>query len=363
MENSEERNVRIEYGIPGNMIPLKSIEDIDQVEDPLPKMLKQIVCTSSTGKTIQYEQRRELIPHKILTLPLFQLPPQCNKFLFYCHAPDIENTIYDINYKCFIEHAWPEARDDPTFFVCIMHNVEQKFGFSWPSPNTIVIRRPNLSLDFGSFTDALHFLDIDTLFSKSNDAKMLFFFLNSTVFGPSLPWWMRGKLSWTQIFADMITNDVKLAGMTINCFRGRPHVQSMVLVTDEIGLAIGLKAQVFARRIGKNQVIEHSEVGFSAAILAAGFNIDCTCEALHGYDFRDLDVVARIPLKDVCFERAYNGFSLHPFECIFTKTNRMGLPLAQFLQSQRKRLEEKKQKKPIVTLKQSISAQFGKYLS
>ncbi len=38
----------------------------------------------------------------------------------------------------------------------------------------------------------------------------------------------------------------------------------------------------------KFAVIRNSEIGFSAAVLAAGFNIDCAAELLHGHDFRDV---------------------------------------------------------------------------
>ena len=41
--------------------------------------------------------------------------------------------------------------------------------------------------------------------------------LNSSVRGPFLPAYLRGKMHWTAAFTSRITDSVKLVGSTINC--------------------------------------------------------------------------------------------------------------------------------------------------
>ena len=316
------------YGIPGFM--QKEEEDSKLELDPVPGVLKQRVKRTLGHVIIEYEASDKTRGLQILELPAFK-HAHCSKFLFYCHAPDVASYVHTTNYACFLKNAWPSMRDDPQFFVCILHNVSHKFGYEWLSQNTLIIRRPNTGFDFGAFADGLHFTSLDTVGqSLHNHHPLRVFFMNDTVYGPTFPWWMKQRVAWTDVFGDMITEDVKLAGMTINPWFGTPHVQSMLMVTDHVGLEIGLRAKVFARRSDKNAVINESEAGFSTAILKSGFNIDCAAELLHGFDYR---VKTQIPrdLDDVTYDNRYAGFSVHPFETVFSKTNRMHETLSKLL--------------------------------
>ncbi len=311
-----------EFGIPGYLVPV--LRDVLQAKpDPAPGVEKQLITRFKNKTTIEYETEGKLLPH-VVTLPEFDYKDATN-FLFYCHSPDVANEVAKENYEVFLKHAWPEARDDPSFFVCIMHNVETDFQCGWLSKNTIIIRRPNLGLDFGAFADALHFTSLD----KCLDEKQFYvFFMNDTVCGPTFPWWIKPKPKWTDVFRSMLNTDVKLAGMTINPWFGTPHVQSMMMVTDNVGLKIGLEAKVFARRSNKDLIINISEAGFSTAILKHGFNIDCAAQLLHGHDYR---LKQQIPsqVDDVTYDNRYfGGFSIHPLETVFSKTNRMHRKLA-----------------------------------
>ena len=315
------------YGIPGNMIQVDTT-GLKNCLDPVPGLMKQLVTREDDKMLIQYECASKL-GHSIV-LPAFK-HIQCTNFIFYCHSPDAGSQIHKENYQCFLKHAWPEARDDETFFVCILHNVDKNFGCNWLSKNTVVFRRPNIGLDFGAYCDGLHFTGLDQVDIKE-ERKLSLFFMNDTVFGPTFPWWIKPRPKWTELFQNMLNDQVKLAGMTINPYRGRPHVQSMLMVTDQIGLALAMKAKVFARRIDKEEIIDVCEVGFSSAILQGGFNIDCAAELLHGYDYR---LPANIPTEftDVTFNDKYGGFSIHPLETVFSKTNRMNRELAHKLQT------------------------------
>ncbi len=318
----------IEYGIPGHCIKLQTPETFTTCVDPVPGTAKQLITRNFTKMQIEYEHGG-CLQKEVLILPAFT-HFKCSNFLFFCHSPDTQSEVHLENYESFLKYSWPEARDNPDFFVCIMHNVANNFGFTWLSDNTIIIRRPNFGLDFGAYTDALHFTSLDRRCMEPSDRNFFIFFMNDTVYGPTFPWWIRPRPKWTDIFRTILDAEIKLAGMTINPWFGTPHVQSMLMVTDKEGLKIGMEAKVFACRINKQEIIDVSEAGFSTAILARGFNIDCAAELLHGHDYREKPKVP-FPFNDVTFDSCYGGFSIHPFETIFSKTNRLHRKLAKKL--------------------------------
>lgn len=264
-------------------------------------------------------------------------------YIFYCHAPGASE-IGDENYHYFRTNALSTVDKNSTC-VCILLNMKgvTKITPTWIEPDFLLeIRRPNIGWDFGAYADGLRFMNLDkeVVAEVEEDKKqdvnknnnMRVFFINDTVFGPCLPWWIRAKTNWIQIFSELITEDVKLAGTTINACSARyptqPHVQSMFLVTDAIGLQIAWKkGTIFIAHNKKQDVIGYSEVGFSSAILEAGYNIDCTATALRGYNYR----VERPWLGDPSYEGAYHGFTVHPYEVIFMKTNRIGRDLSHLL--------------------------------
>ncbi len=322
------------YGIPGTMVSVHSLADAKLVKDPVPGVAKQLVVRQKEldFQLIYYEYEGLLTCVHCLPFPHRQLQAATH-FVFYCHCPEQKSQIHDDNYACFLQHAWPEIKDDPNYFVCILHNVSRTDpSYTQLSSNTIVITRPNIGLDFGAYTDGLHFTGLDDLTQRVLPFTATF--LNATVYGPNFPWWLKPKPKWTEVLQSMLTDDVKLAGMTINVWGGIPHVQSMLMITDEVGLDTGMKARVFARRLDKLHIIRVSEAGFSTAVLAAGFNIDCLCQLLHGRDYRVHYSKRAHPLglmDDVTFDHRYDGHSIHPFETIFSKTNRMNLDLSRKL--------------------------------
>jgi hypothetical protein len=117
-------------------------------------------------------------------------------------------------------------------------------------------------------------------------------FVNCGVSGPQLPVSelhvdddtrsaMKQSLRpWTHYLTDLLSKEVKMAGLSINCFAWRqhaPHVQSFVYALDKQGLQIIRDAEcVFdCRHFNKNrtQIILRYEVGMSQAILAAHYSI------------------------------------------------------------------------------------------
>ena len=199
--------------------------------------------------------------------------------------------------------------------------------------NLFFYGKPNVGGDFGAWSEVLF---------KENDGKMLyeqydyFIFLNNTCIGPFLPIYFKDK--WTDIFINLLDDNTKLVGSSINHYYGRSHVQSYAICTDRIGLDIAIKNKIFTKNIsvkyaGRDyqsyrwEFIQTYEIGFSLAILKNNYNIKCLLKGLENIDFRlhaDNKVintkVGQIS-GDLGFENTYFGMSYHPYEVIFMKTN------------------------------------------
>ena len=123
----------------------------------------------------------------------------------------------------------------------------------------------------------------------------------------------------------MITSDVKLAGTTIGYAealpnRGKPHIQSMVMATDRVGLKVGIDNKIFTtnpENLGKIQTIIQKEEAFSIAILKNNYNIGCLLSVYNNHDFR------KVPKPTHLFNhyhsKNYFGMDIHPYEVIFIK--------------------------------------------
>jgi hypothetical protein len=185
-----------------------------------------------------------------------------------------------------------------------------------------VLRRENKGYDFGAW---YHGLQHSTLFGYD-----YFIFLNDSIRGPF------GDPNWIGTFTGLLTERNKLAGITINCHNNgynmayqmpvTPHVQSMMLCTDRVGLDIIYPSIISANHdLTLLETVILKEIGASLAILKAGYNITCI---LKPYQV-DYQVVTNCHINayngakgDPWWNHAYFGRSLTPFETIFFKTNR-----------------------------------------
>lgn len=185
-----------------------------------------------------------------------------------------------------------------------------------------VIKRENKGYDFGAWYDGLQNSKIDNF--------DYFIFLNDSIRGPF------GNENWIQTFTGLLNERNKLAGITINCHIDgynvayqmpvTPHVQSMLLCTDRIGLNI-----IYPKIINDNhnlsllETVILKEIGASLAILMAGYNITCILKP-YQVDYQVLSncfVNSYNGAKgDPWWNNAYFGRSLEPFEVIFFKSNR-----------------------------------------
>eukprot|EP00195_Chlamydomonas_chlamydogama_P010072 CAMPEP_0202914022 /NCGR_PEP_ID=MMETSP1392-20130828/62019_1 /ASSEMBLY_ACC=CAM_ASM_000868 /TAXON_ID=225041 /ORGANISM="Chlamydomonas chlamydogama, Strain SAG 11-48b" /LENGTH=431 /DNA_ID=CAMNT_0049605511 /DNA_START=282 /DNA_END=1577 /DNA_ORIENTATION=- len=159
-----------------------------------------------------------------------------------------------------------------------------------------------------------------------------FFFMNCSVRGPFLPAYARGTVHWTQPFIYRLNDDVKLVGPTISCegspltdegvgkWRRNPHVQSYAVATDRVGLKLLLEDdKVFQCHDSRWAAIYYSELGSSAAVLSAGYNIDCFMTRYQSVDWRDQANWECNQRFNPMGENYYDGITLDPLEVMFVK--------------------------------------------
>ena len=217
---------------------------------------------------------------------------------------------YNLNVEFFIKHGLIE---DP--------NVDFYFAVNDPDlqmtvPGVTVINRKNEGLDFGAWSEVLL---TNNLYQRYD----YFVLLNSTVRGPFLPVWADVK-NWTELFIRKLNDQVKLVGTTVCTLTDHPHVQSMLLVTDRVGLQVGIDTGIFSMDFTCKNIIIEKEIGYSTEILKAGYNIACMLKALDGVDFR----LKKTGYNGFFMERSYFGASVHPYEVIFPKQTLKGIGCA-----------------------------------
>lgn len=176
-------------------------------------------------------------------------------------------------------------------------------------PYVRVINRENKGWDFGGWSCVLSNL------SKPYDYYIL---LNSSVRGPFLPRWCTQP--WTTIFTGMLNDEVKLAGTLIGLYFDQPHVESMLLAFDKVGLKIGIDEGIFDGAVYpyKSDIVIRKEIAFSTHVIRRGYNIDCLAGALGGLDYRAL--LHPVPNVVPYLQGAYCGVNVLPEEIVFIKS-------------------------------------------
>jgi hypothetical protein len=127
--------------------------------------------------------------------------------------------------------------------------------------------------------------------------------------------------------------------MTLNC-EYRPHVQSMILATDDIGMSIlldpslALTASVddywgsssdpvgLSACYNHHHKAVHAEIGTTALIRSQGYDVDVMMTAFHSETSIDEYCKVNSGSKDPLYTNGYFGTNVHPYETIFAKGNR-----------------------------------------
>lgn len=239
------------------------------------------------------------------------------------------------------------ARADLEFFVAKGLNAAADFIFIFngntsatqliPERDNIrIIERENRCFDLGVIGRILRGEDLVRKYRR-------FITLNASIRGSFLPTYAQSNTCWMDAFLDRITDTTKLVGMTLNCLP-RPHVQSMIWATDNIGMGILNNAELITQHDSKDiadfetpggpvglsvcydtmPAAVHAEIGGTEVILGAGYKVDVMMTAYAPYSGRSprefCEDMGRP--NDFLYKDKYFGGNIHPYETIFVKANR-----------------------------------------
>ncbi len=233
--------------------------------------------------------------------------------------------VYNERVRWFIDHAMFE---DPSIDWLIICNHP---GLAFPHPAyATVIYRENKGVDFGAWSDGL-------LTGERYKAYTHFIFVNSSVIGPFVPAYFKGR--WTDIFLDGLTDTVKLFGSTINTIREPTrlaHVQSYAYAMGREALEYLIQRGLYTQTFYASSILEavmQFEIPLSRFILERGWNIGCCMPYYKGVDFtfkeRTPESYRIAWLDDCMYPNGYFGKSLNPYDVVFLKGNRYPANTAQ----------------------------------
>lgn len=184
-----------------------------------------------------------------------------------------------------------------------------------------VLKRENKGYDFEAWYHGLKIAHRIGRFEK-------FLFINSSCKGPYLPRWFGiSQMHWSECFTRMIDEKTKLVGLTVNNsdFNGKPakHVQSMMWATDRIGIRLLLRKNILEKENTRSFVdtIAEKEIGMSRTFIDHGFEIISLGMSDYINDTHG----------DIHYNDSWFGSTLHPFETIFFKNNRLSSKYIEYL--------------------------------
>lgn len=209
------------------------------------------------------------------------------------------------------------------FYIFVIANYN--YSVEFPNQSNIkIIPRENVGHDFSSWK-----VGLDS--TATNDFDY-FIFMNDTVCGPYIPRYISQDITWYTMFCNLLSEEIKLSGLTINYYpwqkvlKSGEHVQSMMFCTDKIGLDI-LKKEIFhiepdqMQNIYNNnrkQFILNFEIGMSRKIIEYGYKI----AALYICDMNE-----KYKTGDIWNNNKYFNTTINPFETLFIKKNRIDSPI------------------------------------
>jgi hypothetical protein len=209
--------------------------------------------------------------------------------------------------------------------------------------DVLLLRRENTGFDFAAYNAG-----IEALLSREDAASRLAFVIcvNASTRGPFLtPCCTDLGLRWVDLFLARLRAhelghepQLKLIGPTINVLKRptgvRPHVQSYAFAITRDALDHVRGEGIFNKQYDSlHDVIENQELGLSACVLAAGWNIGSLAREYVGIDFRPthpqhgalagFNAAADVYAGDIVYPggRCF-GRDCYPFELLFVKTNR-----------------------------------------
>lgn len=205
----------------------------------------------------------------------------------------------------------------------------------FPNQNNIkVMRRENEGFDFGGYYHALNNMD--------KNKYDYFIFMNTSVRGPFLPNYI--SIKWYEPFLNLIKDDVKLVGPTINIYNLKntdlinyikteekfetpyPHVQTQLFAMDKECLLFLIEKKIFDKNTYTNlrKIMALKEILMSLYVLKNNWNISCLIPEYQNIDYRTIqdDINPTSYNNDCNLIQGCFGRTIHPYESIFVKVSR-----------------------------------------
>ena len=233
-----------------------------------------------------------------------------------------KSDVYVDNLKFYLKHGAPHVAHT----LVILNGKSNVFkDEDIVTDNVSVLHRENTGYDFGAWGAGLRELK-GTLAMYAHIV-----FLNASCRGPFFPTYVPGDFQWWRAFTDLLNEEVRLVGPTINplLVSGRsflPHVQTYAFAmhVKTLDLVLNFFMQEYTSFL---DVVYQQEVGLSTAILAAGYNISCFVAGLKGLEYRalraDPNPAAAQYSGDIVYPGPVTfGRQIHPYEVMFIKMNR-----------------------------------------
>ena len=286
-------------------------------------MMCLVAVYSIFSTTVMWNAHRTVSQELSVTQPHPPGTSVTDTLIMYIFSPT--DPEYERNMRYFVQHGISE--NDPCHYAIVVQRIEGHATTDLPRlpSNAWYEFHDNVCFDYGT---------IGWLMSsgKVDIAKYKYFIMmNSSTRGPFTPAYHK-QGAWSRIFTDKLNDKVKLVGSTISCegaplggnidneWRQNPHVQSYVLATDQIGLAVLQQAgEVFTCYEDLHDTIYYAELGSSLAILNAGYNIDSLMMRYQGVDWRDHANWECNAGFSPYAENHYDGLSIEPLEAVFVK--------------------------------------------
>ena len=183
-------------------------------------------------------------------------------------------------------------------------------------PNAHYMQHENECFDFGTFGWFLASKIVDTSVYK------YFIFMNASIRGPFFTaYFHAAAMWWFTVFTQLINDEVKLVGPTINCEQ-KPHVQSYLLVTDQVGLGIltDKSSGVLNCKKDYTDAVVNGEIGASQILLKANYQIASLQIKYQGVDFRKVENRnCNQRVSPIFVDRSVDGITHDPYELVFVK--------------------------------------------
>ena len=222
------------------------------------------------------------------------------------------------NLQFFIRHG--VHRSQPADYYFILQNVDNitvnESRLPPLPPNAHYIQHENECFDFGTFGWFLTSRIVDISKYK------YFILMNASIRGPYLAAYFPDDLLWWfDIFTRRLNNEVKLVGPTINCEQ-RPHVQSYLLATDQVGMKIlaDKNSGVLSCKTDYTDAVVNGEIGASQILLRANYQIASLQIKYQGVDFRKKDNEnCNNRISPIFVDNMVDGIAHDPYELVFVK--------------------------------------------